>query len=154
MLSVGRGSSARLLGDKQTNRKEDIMNRLITCTAIALALGLAPALAADQQGQLPASPGASSGAAYNAANPGHEPQSGSADTSGGAAEQSSAPPNSDAAKLKSAEQPSTSSGQADSSGGAAEQSSAPPKSSAAETNKANPTLGMQQQGSQPSSQPE
>jgi len=56
--------------------------------------------------------------------------------------------------MKSADQPTPSSGQADSSGGAAEQSSAPPKSSAAETNKPNPTLGMQQQGTQPNSQPE
>ena len=124
------------------------MNRLIACTAIALALGLAPALAADQQEQLPTSPGVSS----DPASPAHQPQSGSADTSGGAAEQSSAPPNSDAAKMKAADQPTPSSGQADSSGGAAEQSSAPPKSSAAETNKPNPTLGMQ--GAQPNSQPE
>lgn len=103
------------------------MNRLIASTAIVLALGFAPALAADQPG--------------------------SADTSTGAAEQSSAPPNSDAAKMKSADQPTPSSGQADSSGGAAEQSSAPPKSSAAETNKPNPTLGMQP-GSTPNTQPE
>ena len=126
------------------------MNRLIACSAIALALGLAPALAAGQQEQSPASPGVSS----DPASPAHHPQSGSADTSGGAAEQSSAPPNSDAAKMKSADQPTPSSGQADSSGGAAEQSSAPPKSSAAETNKPNPTLGMQQQGTQANSQPE
>jgi hypothetical protein len=126
------------------------MNSLIACTAIALALGLAPALAADQQEQSPASPGVSS----DPASPTHQPQSGSADTSGGAAEQSSAPPNSDAAKIKSADQPTPSSGQADSSAGAAEQSSGPPKSSAVETNKPNPTLGMQQQGTQPNSQPE
>ena len=121
------------------------MNRLIACTAIALALGLAPALAADQQEQLPLR-------GVTRRPPISQPV---ADTSGGAAEQSSAPPNSDAAaKMKSADQPTPSSGQADSSSGAAEQSSAPPNSSAAETNKPNPTLGMQQQGTKPNSQPE
>ncbi len=120
------------------------MNRLLACTAVALALGLSPALAADQQGQLPTQPGVSSEAAKAA----HQPQSGSADTSGGAAEQSSASPNSAAGNAKSVDQPMPSSGQADQSGGAAEQSSAPPSSSAANTNKANPTLGTQQ-NSQP-----
>ncbi len=127
------------------------MNRLIACTAVALALGLSPALAADQQGQSPTQPGVSSDAAKAA----HQPQSGSADTSSGAAEQSSAPPNSDAAaKMKSVEQPTPSSGQADQSGGAAEQSSAPPSSSAANANQANPALGMQQNSQQPKTQPE
>jgi hypothetical protein len=63
--------------EKLARRKEDIMNRLLACTAVALALGLSPALAADQQGQLPTQPGVSSDAAKAA----HQPQSGSADTS-------------------------------------------------------------------------
>ena len=126
--------------------KEDTMNRLLACTGVALALGLSPALAADQQGQLPTQPGVSSGAA-NAA---HQPQSGSADASGGAAEQSSASPNSGAAGNNAQ---SMNSGQSsDQSGGAKEQSSAPPNS-AASVNKPNPTIG-QQNSSQPSSQTE
>jgi hypothetical protein len=113
------------------------MNRLFACTALALSLGLAPALAADDQGQLPTGKGVSPEASKEAT----QPPSGSADTSGGAAEQSSAPPESGAASGKSAGMPKN---DMDPSSGAKEQSSAPPGSSASSTSKPNPTLGTQQ----------
>lgn len=107
------------------------MNRLIATTAVSLLLGLAPALAAED------SPPTGAGVSPEAANKAYQPDSGSADTSGGAAEQSSAPPSSGAASAnKSAEGQSS-----DTSSGAKEQSSAPPGSSAAETSKPNPTIG-------------
>jgi hypothetical protein len=126
------------------------MKHLLAGTAVALMLGLTPALAADpQSGQLPAAPSVSPDAAKAA----QQPQSGSADTSGGAAEQSSASPNSAAATDGSVDQPMNSaSGQADQSGGAKERSSAPPGSSAA-TGQPNPTLGQQNSG-QPKTQTE
>jgi hypothetical protein len=73
------------------------------------------------------------------------PSSGSADQSGGATEQSSAPPQSGAAQMKSSEAQQPSSGSADTSGGARERSSAPPGSSAAEPSKPNPSLNSSQQ---------
>ena len=118
------------------------MNRLLITTAVAVLLGLSPALAADDSAmQPPTQPGVTHDTAKSAT----QPQSGSADTSGGAAEQSSAPPSSGAA---SAEKPDEnamkpSSGSADTSGGAKEQSSAPHGSSAADTSKPNPTLGTE-----------
>ena len=122
------------------------MKHLFACTAVALALGFAPALAAESQsGQLPTTPSVSPDAAKAA----QQPQSGSADTSGGAAEQSSASPNSGAATGGTADQSANSS---DQSGGAKERSSAPPGSSAA-TGQPNPTLG-QQNNSQPKTQTE
>src|SRR5512144_1904492 len=119
------------------------MKHLLAGTAMTLVLGLTPALAADpQSGQLPTTPSVS----LDAAKAAQQPQSGSADTSGGAAEQSSASPNSGAATGGSAEQPMNSAnGQADQSGGAKERSSAPPGSSAA-TGQPNPTLGQQNTG--------
>ena len=118
------------------------MNRLLITTAVAVLLGLSPALAADDSAmQPPTQPGVT----HDTAKAATQPQSGSADTSGGAAEQSSAPPSSGAA---SAEKPDEnamkpSSGSADTSGGAKEQSSAPHGSSAADTSKPNPTLGTE-----------
>jgi hypothetical protein len=117
------------------------MNRLLACTALALSLGLVPALAADNAGQLPTGQGVSPKASQQAT----QPPSGSADQSGGAAEQSSAPPASGAANAKSAESSGMPNNSADPSSGAKEQSSAPPSSSAASTQKPNPTLGTQQQ---------
>ena len=104
------------------------MKHLFACTAVALALGLAPALAAESQsGQLPTTPSVSPDVAKAA----QQPQSGSADTSGGAAEQSSASPNSGAASGGAMNQSMNSAnGQTDQSGGAKEQSSAPPDSAA------------------------
>jgi hypothetical protein len=116
------------------------MNRLFACTALALSLGLAPALAADDQGQLPTGKGVSPEASQQAT----QPSTGSADMSGGAAEQSSAPPASGAASDKSAESSAMPKNDMDTSSGAKEQSSAPPSSSAAGTTKPNPTLGTQQ----------
>ena len=75
------------------------MNRLFATTAVALMLGLAPALAAEDSGKLPTGPGVSPEAAKEAT----VPPSGSPDTSGGAAEQSSAPPHSAAGNTSSAE---------------------------------------------------
>ena len=113
------------------------MNRLLIGTAAAVLLGLTPALAADDSAMQPPT---QSGVTHDTAKSAAQPESGSADTSGGAAEQSSAPPASGAASAnKSAMDPS--SGSADQSTGAKEQSSAPEGSSAADTSKPNPTLG-------------
>jgi hypothetical protein len=110
---------------------ESMMNRLFATTAVALLLGLAPALAAEE------SPPTGAGVSPEASQQANQPDTGSADTSGGAAEQSSAPPSSGAA----AAQKSTEGQSSDTSGGAQEQSSAPPGSSASETSKPNPTIG-------------
>ena len=116
------------------------MNRLLASTAVALLLGLAPALAAEDSGKLPTGPGVSSEAAKEAT----VPPSGGADTSGGAAEQSSAGPNSAAGNTSSADKGGSMPDNAmDPSKGAKEQSSAPPGSSAASTSKANPSLGAE-----------
>ena len=118
---------------------ESIMNRLFATTAVVLLLGLAPALAAEESTKPPTGTGVSPEAAQQAT----QPDTGSADTSGGAAEQSSAPPASGAASATKAPEEATNpeSGSADTSAGAKEQSSAPPGSSAADTSKPNPTLG-------------
>jgi hypothetical protein len=116
------------------------MNRLLIGTAVAVLLGLSPALAADDSAmQPPTQPGVSQETAKQAT----EPQSGTADTSGGAQERSSAPPASGAASAEKPDQSAMepSSGSADASKGAKEQSSAPPGSSASDTSKPNPTLG-------------
>jgi len=115
------------------------MKRLLTSTAVALLLGLAPALAAEDSGKLPTGPGVSPEAAKEAA----VPPSGSVDTSGGAAEQSSAGPNSAAGNTNSADKGDSMPNTMDPSKGAKEQSSAPPGSSAASTSKANPSLGAE-----------
>ena len=69
------------------------MNRLLIGTAVAVLLGLSPALAADDTMAPATQPGVSQETSKSA----HQPSSGSADTSGGAAEQSSAPEGSSAA---------------------------------------------------------
>ncbi len=116
------------------------MKRLLTCTAAALLLGLTPAIAAESSA-LPTQPGVSPEASKEA----HVPSQGKADTSGGAAERSSASPSSKSVRSSEATLPDNN---ADPSKGAKEQSSAPPKSSAAQS-KPNPTLnnrnGSQQQ---------
>ena len=115
------------------------MNRLLLGTAVAVLLGLAPALAVEDSNMLPTQPGVSHDAAKEAT----KPPSDGTDTSGGAREQSSAPPASGAASATKAPEEATNpeSGSADTSAGAKEQSSAPPGSSAADTSKPNPTLG-------------
>jgi hypothetical protein len=125
------------------------MNKLLASAAIAVLLGFTPALAADntnmaestgtQSGTnaLPTQPGVSPEAAKSA----NEPESGGADTSRGAKEQSSAPVGSGAASGYKTEHDALSGGAMDTSKGAKEQSSAPPGSSAAETGKPNPSLG-------------
>lgn len=109
-----------------------MMNRLLATTAVALLLGLAPALAAEES-----TPPTGAGVSPEASQQATQPDTGSPDTSGGAAEQSSAPPASGAASA----QKSTEGQSSDTSGGAKEQSSAPPGSSASETTKPNPTIG-------------
>src|SRR5262249_9414790 len=100
------------------------MNRLMIGTAVAVLLGFSTVFAADDSNILPTQPGVSKEISKQA----HQPPSGSADTSGGATERSSAPPSSGAAtahKLgENAMNPS--SGGAHTSKGAKEQSSAPP----------------------------
>jgi hypothetical protein len=123
----------------QGQLKESNMNRLLIGTAVAVLLGLSPALAAEDSNMTATQPGVSQETAKQAT----QPPSGSADTSGGAAERSSAPPSSGAA---SATKPSEGAmnpdeGSADQSAGAKEQSSAPPGSSASDISKPNPTLG-------------
>lgn len=90
------------------------MNRFLTCTAVALFLGLTPALADDKSATVP----------------------GAADTSTGAAQQSSAPEGSKAAMDNTAKKPGAAimppEGSMDTSSGAAQQSSAPPSSAAAD----------------------
>jgi hypothetical protein len=121
--------------------KESNMNRLLIGTAVAVLLGLSPALAADDTMAPATQPGVSQETSKSA----HQPSSGSADTSGGAAEQSSAPPASGAASANKVDKDAMapSSGSADQSTGAKEQSSAPEGSSAADTSKPNPTLGTE-----------
>lgn len=93
------------------------MNRLLTGTALAVMLGLAPALAADTS--------STPSADKNAASEATQPDSGSADTSSGAAQQSSAPPSSDAAEDKSAEKAMPDADAQDPSTGAKQQTSKP-----------------------------
>jgi hypothetical protein len=112
---------------------ESTMNRFFATTAVALLLGLAPALAGEDSSK----PSTGAGVSPEAAQQATQPETGSADTSGGTAEQSSAPPSSGAASAKK-----SAAGQSsDTSGGAKEQISAPPDSSASETTKPNPTIG-------------
>ena len=100
------------------------MTRFLTCTAVTLFLGLAPALAAD----IAVVPGA-------------------ADTSSGAAQQSSGHPGStsemDNDAVKSGEATMPAEGTADTLSGAAQQSSAPPSSAAANPSKPNPNSSTQ-----------
>jgi hypothetical protein len=115
------------------------MDRLLLGTAVAVLLGLSPALAADDSNMLPTQPGVLEETLKQA----HQPPSGNADTSGGAAEQSSASPSFGAASANKVDQDAMKpdSGSADRSKGAKDQSSAPPGSSASDTFKPNPTLG-------------
>ena len=115
------------------------MNRSIIGTAFAVLLGFSPVFAVDNSNMLPTQPGVSHETSKSA----HQPPSGSADKSGGAAEQSSAPSASGAASANKMgnDAMNPSSGSADQSKGAREQSSAPPGSSASDTSKPNPTLG-------------
>lgn len=126
------------------------MNRFITCTAVAVLLGFTPALAADDTSQMPPQAGAAQsessgnlptqpGVTPEAARQATEPSSGSADTSGGAMDRSSAPPNSGAASANPSASSEAMGG--DQSRGAKEQSSAPEGSSAADPSKPNPTIG-------------
>jgi hypothetical protein len=127
-------------------KKEVCMNRFLMTTAVALLIGTAPAIAAEESlpagnppeaGALPTEPGVSEDVAKQAT----EPSDGTADKSGGAAERSSAPPASGAA---SAGQDASKAAQSsDQSGGAKEQSSAPEGSSAADKSKPNPTIGAE-----------
>jgi len=126
------------------------MNRFLMTTAVALLIGMAPAIAAEESvpsgttpeaGNLPTQPGVSEDVAKQAT----EPSNGTADTSGGAQERSSAPPASGAA---SADQDASKAAQSsDTSGGAKEQSSAPEGSSAADQSKPNPTIGSESSSS-------
>jgi hypothetical protein len=68
-----------------SNEKEDMMKRLLTSTAVGLLMGLTPALAAENSA-LPA------GVLQDASKQANMPRQGKPDTSGGAAEQSSASP--------------------------------------------------------------
>jgi hypothetical protein len=111
------------------------MNRLLASTAVAVILGLTPALAVDDAAP-PTQPGVSPEASSEA----KMPPSGEADKSGGAAEQSSAAPKSKAAEAQSSNQGAAS---GDQSGGAKEQSSSPPESSASSADKPNPTIGTE-----------
>jgi hypothetical protein len=141
------GACEQLCCRCRDNLKESNMNRLLMSTAVAVLLGLSPALAADdsalQSDKSAMQPPTQSGVTNETAKSATEPESGTADTSGAARERSSAPPQSGAASAdkpdESAMNPS--SGSADTSSGAKEQSSAPPGSSASDTSKPNPTLG-------------
>jgi hypothetical protein len=93
------------------------MNRLLNFTALALLTGLVPALAADNPAPslpgnntpsvLPTQPGVTPEASKSAT----VPPSGKADTSGGAAEQSSSPPSAGSTMGKMGAQSSPSGGQ-------------------------------------------
>jgi hypothetical protein len=99
------------------------MKHLLTCTAVALVMGLTPAIAAE--------PSADQDMSTSAAG---------ADTSTGAKQQSSAPPSSDAADKAAETESMDDVTGSDDSTAAKEQSSAPKDSSAA-TDKPNPTVG-------------
>lgn len=126
MMRTGAVTGAHPMGENET-RKEKIMNRLLTTTAVALVMSLTPALAADD---------AATSSDSTAVEKAKTPESGQADTSGGAKGQSSAPPGSDAAETMggadaSDEATTPDSGKADTSGAAMERSSTPPGSEAA-----------------------
>jgi hypothetical protein len=96
------------------------MNRLLNFTALALLIGLVPALAAENPS--PPSPGSNTGApSVLPTQPGATPEasksatvppSGKVDTSGGATEQSSSPPSAGSTMGKMGAQSSPSGGQA------------------------------------------
>ena len=113
------------------------MKRLFTSTAVDLLLGLTPALAAENSA-LPTQPGVLQDTSKQA----NMPRQGKADTSGGAAEQSSASLSFKSVKSCEASLPDNS---ADQSKGAKEQSSAPPNSSAPQS-KPNPTINDKSSG--------
>jgi hypothetical protein len=128
-------------------KERSVMNRFLMTTAVALLIGMAPAIAAEESnlpadnaaeaGKLPTQPGVTPDVAKQAT----EPSSGTADKSGAAMERSSAPPNSGAASAD--DDASKAAQSSDTSGGAKEQSSAPEGSSAADQSKPNPTIGSE-----------
>ena len=112
--------------------KEEIVKKLLACTSLLALMSFAPIAANAADEAVPTSKGVSKEASEKAT----DPASGNADTSTGAAQQSSSPPSSQssgAPNFSEVQQPS--SGSADTSGGAAEQSSASPSSSAADQSK-------------------
>jgi hypothetical protein len=121
------------------------MNRLMTA-AVALLLGVAPAFALEDSSMSPDQSKAEqlptqSGVTPDVAKEATEPDEGTADNSGAAREQSSAPPESGAATAD--EDASKAAQSSDTSSGAKEQSSAPKDSSAANKSKPNPTIGSE-----------
>jgi hypothetical protein len=83
------------------------MIRLISLTALTLSMAIAPVLAADT----PAKPPTASTTSPEASKSATIPQSGSADTSGGAKEQSSSPPSAGSTMGKMGAQSSPNNGQ-------------------------------------------
>ena len=133
------------------------MNRFLMTTAVALLIGTAPAIAAEESlpagnppeaGALPTEPATEPGVSEDVAKQATEPSDGTADKSGGAQERSSAPPASGAASVD--EDASKAAQSSDTSGGAKEQSSAPEGSSAADKSKPNPTIGSESSSSKDS----
>jgi hypothetical protein len=86
------------------------MTRLLAITVTALALGLAPAMAAETSSP-PTKPPTANAVPPEASKSATMPQSGKADTSGGAAEQSSSPPTAGSTMGKMGAQGSPSGGQ-------------------------------------------
>ena len=79
--------------------KEDDMNRLLAITVTALAMGLAPAMATEDS-LPPTKPPTANTVPPEASKSATIPPSGSADTSGGATEQSSSPPSAGSTRSK------------------------------------------------------
>jgi hypothetical protein len=120
------------------------MNRFLITTAIAFLISTMPALAVEDSSKPPEQSGAEQlptqpGVTPETADEASTPPEGSADTSGGARERSSAPPSSGAATAD--DNAAKAAQSSDKSGGAKEQSSAPEGSSAADPSKPNPTIG-------------
>src|SRR6185369_16141035 len=79
--------------------KEDDMNRLLAITVTALAMGLTPAMATEDS-LPPTNPPTANTVPPEASKSATIPPSGSADTSGGATEQSSSPPSAGSTRSK------------------------------------------------------
>jgi hypothetical protein len=90
--------------------KEGDMTRLLAIAATVLALGLAPAMATENSSQ-PTKPPTANTISPEASKSATMPSSGSADTSGGATEQSSSPPSAGSTMGKTSQQSSSPSGQ-------------------------------------------
>jgi len=86
------------------------MTRLLAITVSALALGLAPAMATENSSQ-PTKPPTANTIPPETSKSATMPQSGNADTSGGATEQSSSPPSAGSTMGKTSQQSSPSSGE-------------------------------------------